>query len=304
MKKTIFLFFLILSITGLTKAQEYIPLAVDNAQWIVSFDDNSTIPPVDGLWEYRAIGDTLLDDLSYIKIYKRNLVVDLNSNFTPPFTPDGEYNLYALIRDDVENRKVYAIKYDDYGNCPNNVEYLLYDFSINIGDFIDFCLVPEDFEYEITDIYDQEVLGFDSRKYEINQWHFLYEGMGSEFGLFEELFEPAKYTQRTFLYYYCRGDEDCGLTVGVSEFTNNNYQFELFPSPADDFITIKYEGQLSASALGISILNTHGQTVVSKKLSSEKINSVDVSKLPNGIYIVCLLEKGNIVTKKKLVISH
>ncbi|PLX03639.1 MAG: hypothetical protein C0595_06360, partial [Marinilabiliales bacterium] len=87
-------------------AQEYNPTAVEGAHWVICFDDNSTFEPVDGLWEYFASGDTIVNALTYKKILKRDLVVTQNG---PPFEAEEEYELFGLIRDDTLNKKVYAI---------------------------------------------------------------------------------------------------------------------------------------------------------------------------------------------------
>ncbi len=139
--------FLLFQFQTNVKAQEYIPMAVDGVHWIVKTDRVDTFELVDNLWEYYANGDTIIDDVLYAKIYKRQLVVIQTG---PPFEPDGIYELYGFIRDDTINKKVYAIQINGNWDCPENEEFLMYDFSVNVGDTVDFCLYTVFYKYIIA----------------------------------------------------------------------------------------------------------------------------------------------------------
>ena len=72
-------------------------------------------------------------------------------------------------------------------------------------------------------------------------------------------------------------------------------EIELFPNPANDFITLKIPVELQNST--VDILNTQGQTV--KTFSVNKNNSrLDVRFLPEGIYLVRFQSDENFVTKR------
>ena len=201
-------------------AQEYIPTAVEGAHWIVRLYDNTQPYPVDDLWEYYAEGDTIIDNITYKKIYKRSLVVTQEG---PPFEADGPYELHGFIRDDSIARKVYAIEIDEpYSECPLNEEFLMYDFSVNVGDSAVFCLLPEFYDPTITSITPEIYLGFETRIFATG-WGgiFYFEGMGSDFGLFEMMFLPVKTKNSknlyvTGLYYYCR-ESPCDLLISTPE---------------------------------------------------------------------------------------
>ena len=64
--KHLFLAILVLLLQPIN-AQEYIPIAVEGAHWIVRLDYMNTLEPVDDLWEYYANGDTLIDEVLYTK---------------------------------------------------------------------------------------------------------------------------------------------------------------------------------------------------------------------------------------------
>lgn len=260
-------------------AQEYNPTAVEGAHWIVSVDDINTFEPVDGLWEYYSSGDTLIDDLNYKKIFIRNLVVTQNG---PPFQAEDSYQLFGLIRDDTSLRKVYAIQVlENYNTCPLNEEYLLFDFSLNVGDTAELCLLTEYFDFIVQDIYSMNVMGFTTRIFV--GFDTFYEGMGSNYGLFEEMFAPFKgssrYVYHTFLDYYCR-ESPCDLLVSANNITKSQI-LEIFPNPTSQTIYIKYNK--SEKINSVSIYNILGQ----KKIQINRdINQIDISALENGIYII------------------
>ena len=87
------------------RCQEYIPMAMEGAQWIIRFDDINTPQTVDDLWEYLILGDTTIENFDYTKVYRRSLVP---TDAPPPFIPNGEYELYGFLRDDHFDKKVYA----------------------------------------------------------------------------------------------------------------------------------------------------------------------------------------------------
>ncbi len=81
--------------------------------------------------------------------------------------------------------------------------------------------------------------------------------------------------------------------------------FNLFPNPANDFLTI--ELSLANSIEGVvstemQILDLSGKIVL-HILLTQTTELIDVKNLPNGMYIVQLLSAGSIDTKK-IVISH
>jgi len=275
--KNLFLAILVLLLQQIN-AQEYNPIAVEGAHWIVRLDDINTVEPVDGLWEYYSSGDTLIDSFTYRKIFKRDLVITQNG---PPFQADGSYQIFGLLRDDTVAKKVYAIQFNETNNCPINEEYLLFDFSLNIGDTVNLCILPDYFDFIIQNIYVSNVMGFTTRIFEGSE--ILYEGMGSNYGLFEEMFAPFKsqtrYIYHTFLDYYCR-ESPCDLLVSTNSISES-HNLKIFPNPTSRTIFIKYND--SEKIKSVSIYNILGQKVIQ---INKNLNQIDISTLENGIYII------------------
>ena len=121
---------LLFVVTNNIKAQEYTytPFPTENAQWSVNNE------------KYALHGDTIIDEKKYSKVYKQT------SNEVFEFDIDkAEY--FCAIRNDVENKRVYGVyKKDMPIKCHDNIyyttsrtgkkEFLLYDFSLNLGDTV------------------------------------------------------------------------------------------------------------------------------------------------------------------------
>ncbi len=288
------------------KSQDYIPLAVEGAQWIIRYDDQYTPPVVDGLWEYYAAGDTCINNECYKKVFKRLLVP---TDELPPFEPAGIYELYGFIRDDSIDRKVYAILIDEYFNCPSNEEFLLFDFSVNIGDTVEFCLIPDFIDYVVSSITPGVYLGFETRVFSSNEDpdYDYYEGMGSYFGLFEEMFAPYKsrdnkYVYHNYLYYYCR-ESPCGLIVSLPENCTTDVYFQISPNPATKILHIRINSPLIGEA--ILLHNMHGQVVKKVYIDSGMQDyKLEINNLPPGLYIATLIDGKQIIDKKKVIVTN
>ena len=290
-------------------AQEYIPMAIEGAHWIVGVDVNETIEPVDGLWEYYALGDSLINNINYKKIYFRELVVTQDG---PPFLAESPYELYGFLRDDISDRKVYAILTNEYGSafCPLNEEYLLFDFSIQLGDTVDICIVPDFYEFIVNEITSYEVLGFNTRVYSSNGFGELFEGMGSNYGLFEDMFEPfkksdSKSNYNTYLYFYCR-ESPCLVLVGSPEYYSE-IKLKVYPNPANNYVV--FETENTNGVVGntgtkqshtITITNTYGQQITILQVKDNK-TVWDIRSINSGVYFYSLMIAGEFKSGKIII---
>ncbi|MCK4569107.1 MAG: T9SS type A sorting domain-containing protein [Bacteroidales bacterium] len=303
----LFAFVLLTQLSFLSRSQNYIPLAVEGAQWVVAFNHIDTPWLVDDLWEYYAEGDTNINGKTYKKIYFRQLVVTQDP---PPFEPDGEYELKGFIRDDSTERKVFAIDMDPWGNdfCPANEEFLMFDFSVITGDTVDFCLIPYFYTWTIDTIYPGTFIGFETRYYEfLYCYEGYYEGMGSTYGLFEPMFTPfkksdQKYIFYTYLYYYCR-EFPCDLIVSVPEITSVENHLRIFPNPARDIVNINLRSSVTDGK--IRLFNIYGQELIKVQINKGDVEySLDLSGLTSGIYILTLTQAGVVLDREKILVAN
>lgn len=298
---------LIIQFPLLSKAQDdYIPIAVEGAQWIVAKGDMTNIWPVEYLWEYYALGDTSINDIAYKKIYRRSLVTTQDP---PPFIPYNEYYLYGLIRDDTIEKKVYAI--DMFGSggdfCPAGEEFLMYDFSVDQGDTVDFCLLPDWETYIIDTIHQDVYKGFATRRFQL-LWVYdsYFEGLGSDYGLYEPLFLPIDKTTSNplyynFLYYYCR-EAPCGLIVSVPENQIDRNYFQIYPNPATNILNIKLSTDETSGEF--CLFNICGQEPMQIKAIRNKAEySLDISGLTPGTYILTYSLEGVVLDREKVIVA-
>lgn len=264
-------------------AQDYMPMAKEGAHWVVAknYDEGMLI---EYLWEYHINGDSTINNLDYKKVYKRDLVPTMEE---PPFTPLGGYEFYALIRDDETERKVYAIQYDEWSNCPENEEYLMFDFSLSLGDMINFCTyVGYGNEESISDIAEEERMGVTTIVYTSDVDLQFYEGLGSENGLFEDIFVPfkaAKMPSVPFLYKYCPDNENCNLFVGIVNAPKIPQELHLYPNPAKDFIFFELPQNTKQNILVIS--DVYGKEIARLHLKGNGSSyKWDCSRVSAGLY--------------------
>lgn len=115
---TISILFSILTIS--TFGQDYFPFPSDSATWYSMYSWPEMIPPYVSYYtiKYEAIGDTLINDLTYTKLYSEFIYDTKSTNY------EGAYRI------DTDDECVYFI--DNY----DNTESLLYDFKLIPGDTI------------------------------------------------------------------------------------------------------------------------------------------------------------------------
>ena len=87
------------------------------------------------------------------------------------------------------------------------------------------------------------------------------------------------------------------LYTSNPESPKETLSFQLFPNPASQTVTIELDRD---TYISLEIINTHGQLV--RKLSSiNQTETIDISNLSGGTYIVRLVDKDIVLIKKLIV---
>lgn len=290
-----------------SKAQTYLPMAHENAQWIVQLDLNETPMPVDEMWEYRIMGDSSVNSTLYKKVYQRDLVT---SQDQPPFVAEGDFRLFGLIRDDAEEKKVFAIRFANtagLNECPMEEEYTLYDFSLETGSNWQSCMYAYG-EGLITEINTAETpFGIESKTFTIDQEYKLYEGIGSDFGLFEAVFIPVKSNQanlyQTHLAFYSREGDD--NLVSVHNIEPDSPSFHIYPNPVQNQTFIQVNSTANISSLRIS--DICGKTIQTNPVNQKAGNifQANISTLRSGIYFLSILDQnGKVLGSRKFIVAQ
>jgi|AntAceMinimDraft_9_1070365.scaffolds.fasta_scaffold77387_2 hypothetical protein len=293
------------------QAQQYHPFPEENAFWTVyEFNYN--------YWDYEILlytikGDTVVNDKTYKKIYQLN---DL------PNSSDTLWTLHNLMRQDIDNKKVYFIRHYQ----GESTEKLGYDFDVEIGDTV--YLPAFDYANIGDSIFEVIDPGFDSTllnngEYRRNYFYgsiypgidldpYVIEGVGTQRTPFPNLLYYDAFHQ-SMLYClevegeHIYGDTSpyplCGFIVNTNE-NQQNINITIKSNPCKNYLFITLPDNLNEDA-ELQLLNPHGIIVYQEKIPfCKKLIKINTSVLPNGIYFLRLSTKSNKYFTRKIIIKH
>jgi serine/threonine protein kinase len=292
MKKTIFIMLLLMGAIDL-KAQDYDPLVAEGKQWNVLLT-YSPWPPINRVTDvYKIEGDTILEEATYKKLFTTQ-----EEHYTV-------WELCGLLRETHEGQVFHRdYKWDHTFGSEN----MLYDFSMQPGDSICFydseCLVL----LSVSDT----VLCEDClpRKKYVFQYHAQgypwddtyetwIEGIGSEFGLLHPgsrflvggTYDLLCYYEDEDLIWQNSNFNSCYIgTTGLKE-NEKGSLVSVYPNPAKEKTVI--EGTEVAE---VQVYNAFGQLV--KTVQGK--NEINVSDLPDGIYLLHITDKESLLLSKRI----
>ena len=281
------------------------------------------LPDSNSLWTITAIysggsnsrivvkGDSLYGSYSYKKYYAVN-----DSNLSI-----ATYTFLAIVRQDIPNKKVFAIK------SGTTYERLLYNFNLTLNDSV--RVTPLDYAYPGTTGYGSngyrlKVIVKDSvlinsqyrKRLELKEYNGLgypeywIEGVGSTLGIlssggsgylsadacipfllcqkYNGVLNYLNTTYNTCIPQICTG-------AGINEFKNKNEGLKFYPNPTNGIINIEVE-----NANKIKVVNVLGELVKHEDLKFKQ-QSIDISSLQNGIYFLQVFNKDKLIGTAKIV---
>ncbi|MES2760605.1 MAG: T9SS type A sorting domain-containing protein [Bacteroidota bacterium] len=279
----LFIIALVICNTAFSQTNVYKPFPENSAIWHVSKNSTSGL----NYYNYKTSGDTLIGAYTYKKVLYAY-------NTSPGPFNFSSYTFKFAYRNDSINRKVYYL--DVTGGA--NTDLLWYDFNLNIGD-----TVPGTFSYGRSDIStDRVVQSIDSvlicgsyhKRFNFNctdNESDLVEGVGfmdhfvHSYRNNECPFEPVE------VYY--TGFSTCYFTSVQEHLTDS--QIRIFPNPVS--AELKISGSLKL--IEYAITNNVGETVL--KGSAIDIQSIKVSSLSDGLYIIKVLDKSGNLKQAKFI---
>jgi len=252
-------------------------------------------------------GDTVINTLKYKKVYMQtgDSIADFN-----------KASYFAAIREDTVAEKIYFYYKDYYGA---EGEYLLYDFSVNVGDEVSFyslwCWWYPEPKNQVVKSIDSIMIGDHYRK-RINfiddywspseSW---IEGIGSTHGLFfPGYFDIADAMDNTILLcvdidgeliYQSHWHQASNCFIkesGVNIDENKKELFKIYPTIVDNFLYI--ETAENIYNFDYEIISLRGQVINKGKFTS---NIINVANLNKGFYFIVVLDsrdRKNILTQK------
>jgi len=245
MIRIIFTIFLVINSVYIF-CQDYTPLAIENATWFITpYGETAETP-----YAYRIDGDSIHNNILYKKLYYNTLEYVYNE-----FTMINQIgfvsrHLIGLIRDDINNRKVYYINLTNIfgtneSECTalfqDNIdqEVLLYDFDLTVNDTIDNCISSE-VEFGDLKITSDTIINMYQKNRRTLQanGNSIIEGIGFDRGLLSPLSFPFHAGKGTS-FYYCVGSLfDCNVITSTDDLLTNN-EITVYPNPTNDILTIK-----------------------------------------------------------------
>lgn len=291
-------------------AQSYQPMAIEGAHWVINSDRLST-PWLDEKFVFSIRADTLVNNKTYKKVYRDIYEFDESRKIFLKNIVNS--SLFALMRDDTLQQKVYAIMGKTaYDSCTENEEYLLFDFSLNKGDTLLWCSLTE-FRFDpgqpqivdSTSIIDFHPTG-DRRKSLYALLPFLgyldstpaEESMPIVEGFGFEHYGP--FIVGTSVEKYCVGTlAECELVTDIEDILLPDIR--IFPNPANEYIIVDIKNQKEV-AYQYQIFSVEGKMMKEGQIHNDRIAIQD---LPNGLfYLFISSDKKGPVLIEKILINH
>lgn len=264
-----------LHVNGSYPPLEYFPLVEENKVWSELMIEYSFVwDSVYHTYKFKISGDTIIDQMSYKKVYKQ----DLHYGF--------DWYFYTAFREDLDG-KVYM--WDEE-------EWLLYDFSAEQGDTVySGWYVPCANRVEAVD---SVLVGSGYRKRMYMRWlgvdwdhnEVWIEGIGSNFGLVMAGLGPTVgLAYRSLcvhdlngLLYMNPNYSSCEMT-NVSVAGSEQMSLSVYPNPASDLIILK-GGQ--EREYEYDLYDVRGQLIIDGNIQAG--NCIDISSCNKGLYFLNL----------------
>lgn len=294
-------------------AQLYQPIAVEGAHWIVGKDWLETLW-LDEKFSLTIRGDTVVNGQIYKQVWRETFEFEENSKqFTDRIISSIPY---ALIRDDTLQQKVYAITGMASDNhCPEDEEYLLFDFSVSEGDTLDWCSL-HNFRLDEGSQITADSIRFTQAPF----WEGVRKTIYTVFAttlyndaLLGETIIPIvegfgylhtdPFLEGNFLIDYCIGSNwDCRLLSNTPEPAKKD--LKIYPNPVKDLLIVEYNGSENTHLYPttLQIIAPTGQ-MIHEMIIRQYRDQIHLYDIPLGIYFIRLSNKQCILHQSWLVIQ-
>jgi hypothetical protein len=249
---------------------------------------------ISGKRQYFLGADTLINGMHYY-----NIIENTPNDLQHPTNHTG------VMREG--NGKVYV-------NLNNTGEFLLYDFTLNVGDTIHSNapsgpLSNSPVIYHIDTI--QLMTGEKRKMFHCNEFNYI-EGIGSLDGLFGPLSYictciPAYFTNLVCftsgedeIYtdkYWCADGNCCGVLTGITDPKADKARSSLYPNPATDRVKIDFSNT-NDPCTSVEIMDFQGRKISSLPVSETVGLTIDVSNYHAGIYFILVRFANGFETHK------
>ena len=282
------------------QAQETTNILKDNSEWNILWQSTGVPIPELVTESLMVSGDTLVDGVFYKKVLRKL------SSETQYWHGSMEYDLYGIIKEEESGKVFYKPK-------EQEVEYLLYDFGMNVNDtaVMYWCQNPNcEVHVRIDSIATQHIAGAERRVFYVSSkdsfsdWRWLntwVEGIGATEGLLYSchVVSAGGITLHELLCYHVDGElvwqnpiyNTC-LIDNYDGIQDNTVGFsvQVYPNPAKDKVVIE-----GIEASEVQVYNALGQMVKTVL----RTNEIDLSGLVEGVYLLRITgAEGKVYTNK------
>lgn len=273
----------------------YYPMAIDGANWVYARYEDDLLT---GYYGWHIDGDTIIEGTAYKNVYRLSvteIVTDIAKELSYELASE---NPAFFMRDDTISRKVFIKEHDlEEWDCEIQdieAELELYDFGIALGDSIALC----DVNYPIQNVDTVDAYGYLLPYYPGLQ---MYQQIGRSHGLLGEPLWIIVPGYGTTLLTYCVSDDlGCPYYTGPTSTKSpiGNYEVSISPNPAHDYLSIYCDECLIDQ---VEIRTSAGILMQQHSALETSQLSIDISRLPNGVYIVKTISGKSISVKKILI---
>ncbi|GHU69259.1 hypothetical protein FACS189413_07860 [Bacteroidia bacterium] len=300
MKKLIITAFILLTIGNLP-IYAYTTFPLENAKWTeveLREDENwrDTI-----YYTHFFEGDTVIDNVKRSKIYTTYHANPTNKHLDGFIHIEGKQVFFRLPQEGAS-----------FPFCiANEEDYLLYDFSLEAGDYLHWC--GED-SYLIDVVDSVEIGGYKHKRYISNHSVFrnpyCIEGIGNISGLFSSIHSiPTSisyqgtriicFMQNNELMYLDPDFTDCPSILTIKQLQTEPHIITTFFDVLTQTLNIVSQYPL----LKIELFDTQGRMVRKKEYNNELKFLLDCSIWASGIYFIKIIDGNGYEYVEKIIIK-
>lgn len=271
-------------------SQNYYPLVQENNEWNVLqviFEGGNPWDTSFYTQTYKISGDTIVNNQDFKKIYKSEEEIPVNWIYE------------GSIRE--EDEKVWYVSHF------NNEERLIYDFTLNVGDTMEF----QDQPYMVVDsITFHEIAGIERKHIYFSYIDFSpykelwIEGIGSNYGVLSSGSGGSVGGWTWFLcmsengeLIYMNPDYNSCFLIGTKINETKSLDFNIFPNPTTGLLKIEKLNNVTINS--IRLVDLYGQT---KKTFENNQTFLDLTEIAPGLYML-IIDTENELLKKKIIIK-
>ncbi len=299
MRKLLLVILLFYAISGKSQTWIYHSMPDSNAVW--NFEAINPCPQIVNLIQNFSItisGDTTINSITYHKLftpYVMESYIGTNCGSTFP-------GYKGAVRQDTSLKRAYVVK-------PfNNIEQLLYDFNMQIGDTVKGVIASISVDADTVISIDSILVGGSYRKkWNITNGISIIEGLGSTYGLVQNSTAGLIGTFPNFLItcfsqngvsIYPNNSTTCPLISSLNTLSETAKEIKIYPNPSKGVFIVDFNG-LEIKEI---ILNDLFGQLILKENTSNSIN-LSIDNLKTGLYILIVTDKNNKSTFRKIISS-